>query len=694
MGITLTRLSRHAAGTVSARPLALVILVLTVVFMAEFSVMAVMRFWPVTNEFHQAIFDATMVTLIAAPTLYFFMLRPLVALIARQTEYEQRLERSEENARAVIKAVGEGIAVTDHEGVILAGNDELARIFGYAPHEMAGMNAGRLIPEALLAFQSSALAGRVAGRRMELEGLRRDGAYFPLEIRVEEAVGAGSERIYTAAIRDISERRQAERALRESERKYRETVNAARSGYWLLNRMGMIVESNDALCDMLGLSTAEVAGRHATEFVAPEHHDVLEECGRKECGTGHRVFGLTLRRADGTALPALASFTVILDEQGEPDGCFAFLTDISELKAQEARLREAKSAAENATRLKDRFISLVAHDLRAPFVSIVGLLNLVERDREHPLAPRQKELIRHVIKSTEASLALIDDLLNVSRLQTGALKPMMRFFDLYELAARAVGTVSHMATAKHLTLVNEVPKGTRVYVDPSLIEQVAVNLIINAIKFTERGGSVRVFSPPGGAPALCVRDEGVGIAPDRMATLFILGKNHSTPGTEGEKGTGFGLPLCAEIVRAHGGALEVASEPDKGSVFTIRLPGVTPRVLTIDRHGTLAEILARTELGPGILCHPRQTMEQAIAALETETFHLIVADVETPGFDLDRLNAALVSRTGGAPPPLALVIPEGWAHAAKAASAASVAEVAVKPVEAHGFAALIRKFTI
>lgn len=690
----MTRLSRHAAGTASVRPLALVILVLTVVFMAEFTVMSLLQIAPLADDFQQSLLDAGLVTVIVAPVLYFFMLRPLVALIARQTEYEQRLERSEENARAVIKAVGEGIVVTDHQGVILSANDELARIFGYAPHELAGMNAGRLIPEALLAFQSGALAGRVAGRRMELEGLRRDGAYFPLEIRVEEAVGAGSERLYTAAIRDISERRQAERALRESERKYRETVNAARSGYWLLNRMGMIVESNDALNSMLGLAPAQAAGRLATEFVAPENHDVLEECGKKECGTGHRVFGLTLRRADGTALPALASFTVILDEHGEPDGCFAFLTDISELKAQEARLREAKTTAENATRLKDRFISLVAHDLRAPFVSIVGLLNLVERDRDHPLAPRQKELIRHVIKSTEASLALIDDLLNVSRLQTGALKPMMRFFDLYELTARAVGTVSHMATAKHLTLVNEVPAGTRVYVDPSLIEQVAVNLIINAIKFTERGGSVRVFSPSGGAPALCVRDEGEGIAPDRMATLFTLGKNYSTPGTEGEKGTGFGLPLCAEIVRAHGGALEVASEPDKGSVFTIRLPDVTPRALAIDRRGTLAETLSRTEGAPGILCHLAQHMEQAAAALEAENFHLVVADVETPGFDLDRLNTALVSRTGGAPPPLILVIPEGWAHAAKAATAGSVAEVVVKPVEAQSFAALIRKFTI
>ena len=383
-----------------------------------------------------------------------------------------------------------------------------------------------------------------------------------------------------------------------------------------------------------------------------------------------------------------------MNEAGDADGCFAFLTDISKLKEQEQRLREAKSAAENATQLKDRFISLVAHDLRAPFVSIVGLLNLVERDRDQPLAPRQKELIRHVIKSTEASLALIDDLLNVSRLQTGTLMPMMRLFDLHEVAARAVGTVSHMAAAKHLTLVNEVPKGTRVFVDPSLIEQVAVNLIINAIKFTPRGGSVRVFSPSGAPPALCVQDDGTGIEPDRMPALFTLGKNYSTPGTDGEKGTGFGLPLCAEIVRAHGGELMAASEPEKGSVFTIQLPRVTPRVLTIDRHGVLAGILTRAELAPGITCALTETMEQACAALRGELFHLVVADVETPGFNLTALNSSLAARTGGAPPPLVLVIPEDWAGAANAAPAASVADVAVKPLDPRGFAALIRKFTI
>ena len=261
------------------------------------------------------------------------------------------------------------------------------------------------------------------------------------------------------------------------------------------------------------------------------------------------------------------------------------LEDALRYAEMERSLREAKRRAEESSRLKDKFVALAAHDLRSPLHSILGAIEYVLEDQEEAaLADAHRQLLEAAVQSGRNLLQITEDVLNIARLHTGALKLEKRFLDAHQVVEEIIRRLDHLAGQKSLRIENCLPRRMRLYGDRVLFGEVMLNLISNAIKFSYPEGIIRIFSPEAQENwvRIAVQDQGVGIPEEVIPKLFRVEEKVSTPGTRGEQGTGFGLPFSYEILEAHGGMLTVESTPGKGSTFHIRMPKVVPKILVVD----------------------------------------------------------------------------------------------------------------
>ncbi|MBI5816244.1 MAG: response regulator [Nitrospinae bacterium] len=307
--------------------------------------------------------------------------------------------------------------------------------------------------------------------------------------------------------------------------------------------------------------------------------------------------------------------------------------DITEIKLAEKELRAAKDEAEAATRLKDKFVSLVAHDLKSPLASIIGLLGLLGRDEASKLSGKDAEILRHVNSSGGRMVKMISELLDISRLQTGKIKPERKFIDANVEVSYVLGKVGSLAEGKGVKIMNEVPPGMRLYTDFELFGEVIQNLVTNAVKFSRKGDTVRIFTPEGRECSIAVADNGTGINKAMLPVLFRHDEKTSTPGTDGEMGTGFGLPLSHDIMKALGGSLTAESEEGKGSVFYADLPMVRPRVLIVDDEAAIRMVLRLLLSRIYVDTMEAENANQALSILEKEQVHLLIFDVMMPGMD-------------------------------------------------------------
>lgn len=296
-------------------------------------------------------------------------------------------------------------------------------------------------------------------------------------------------------------------------------------------------------------------------------------------------------------------------------------------------LKKTRKAAEEAMKIKDKFLSLIAHDLLTPLTSTAALLKVAAMDTNPPLHPTHAKTIAQALGTVDGMAVMIEELLNMSRLQTGMIVPQKRFIDASFVAMSVIDRMAHAALQKGVKLVNNVPHGTRIYADLGLISEVFFNLISNGIKFTPPGGGVTVFVPENDRWVIAVGDTGVGIAKENLDKLFQHEVKFTTPGTAGEKGTGLGLPLSRDIMKAHDGDIRVDSQPGRGSIFSIVLPPVKPVVLIVD-DDKLMRLMFRdavSELNAEII--EAEHGQQAVDIIETVPPHLILLDIMMPVMD-------------------------------------------------------------
>lgn len=307
--------------------------------------------------------------------------------------------------------------------------------------------------------------------------------------------------------------------------------------------------------------------------------------------------------------------------------------DITERKAAEEKLKAAKEEAEAATHLKDKFVSLVSHDLKVPLASMLGFIQFARGSEAVQSSDSVKLMLDKAVDSGRQMVTLVEDVLKISRFKSGHLKLEKQFFDARYVGAMAASNYAHLARQKGIVIENAIPENSRVYADKTLLVEAVQNLVTNSIKFCKSGDAITISLVEGDASIIYVRDTGAGIDPSRLEQIFDYDKKTSTAGTNGEVGTGFGLPIVKDIVELHGGELGVKTEPGKGCEFYLKLPVVRPTILLVDDSQAMRLLQKQWLTVLNVEFIEAGNGEEALKLVEDHRPHLVVTDVKMPVMD-------------------------------------------------------------
>jgi len=247
--------------------------------------------------------------------------------------------------------------------------------------------------------------------------------------------------------------------------------------------------------------------------------------------------------------------------------------DITERKKAEKALKDSETRLSELIATKDRFFSIIGHDLKNPFSGILGFSELLIDQLKNKQYDDSLELAQMIQHSSKRVMDLLNNLLAWAQSQTGKPKFNPEYFEIDEVADEVIDLLRDSSHQKSISLTNGIPPGTSVYADKPMITLVLRNLVSNGVKFTQPGGKIDIESEKNkGKISISVTDNGVGISKDNIEDLFNVDKRHSSKGTYNETGTGLGLLLCKDFIKTHGGRIWVESELDKGSKFTFMIP--------------------------------------------------------------------------------------------------------------------------
>ena len=398
----------------------------------------------------------------------------------------------------------------------------------------------------------------------------------------------------------IEIRQRVEEALRQSEERYRLIADHATDVIWTMDAQGRFTYVSPAVRKLRGYSPAEVMAQGMAEALTPDSLALVAETfhaalSRVAAGLPVEPFRGELEqpRKDGSTVWTEVATNGLYAENGEFTGFVGITRDISERRRLEAELRLARQAAEDASRAKSDFLAHMSHEIRTPLNGILGLAQLLERE---PLTPAQREMVRRLRGSGRALLSIINDILDLSKIEAGQLRLEPRHFALAPLLEQVAGLMTGPARDKGLELRIETPPelktnlggdnplGDDLLGDDLRLEQILLNLVGNAIKFTERGEiHLRVKTLARGANLITLRfeveDNGMGIAPEVLPSLFSPFTQADGSITRRFGGTGLGLSISRRLVELMGGTIGADSTPGVGSLFWFELPfGRAPRL--------------------------------------------------------------------------------------------------------------------
>jgi signal transduction histidine kinase len=412
---------------------------------------------------------------------------------------------------------------------------------------------------------------------------------------LEEETFAGSIADFVTLAIEASERNIIQEALRQSEAKFRAIFERSSIGIGLIDMKAQIVDTNPVLCEILGYSREELSDKRFTDYISIQKGDLklykqlVSEIGKNSEKTSRFGFQLsqeeqavdkhrieTERRClhkDGSLIWTHISVSVIPDSNGEPEFFLAMIEDITERKETELKLRASQEAAETASRAKSEFLATMSHELRTPLNAIMGLSQLLQQEIVGSLNEKQNEYVSCIYSSGEHLLAVINDILDLSKVEAGKEELLLSPLPVSDLCNYAIWTVRDRASEKGLKLTCKIDLQEDICIaDERRIKQMLLNLLTNAIKFTPAGDvSLVVKKVPQGIN-FTVSDTGIGIDPNQFQFLFEPFKQLDSRLNRQYEGTGLGLALTRKLARLHGGDVTVKSTLGEGSQFTLFLP--------------------------------------------------------------------------------------------------------------------------
>ncbi len=353
--------------------------------------------------------------------------------------------------------------------------------------------------------------------------------------------------------------------------KYAELYDFAPSGYFTLSKEGDIIELNFSGSQMLGSGRSLLRGSRFGFFVSddakPMFNRFIDE-----------VFSFKTKASCEVTLstngnqPMYVHLKGISSENGEQ--CLVTATDITELIIADREIKRKNEQLIVANATKDKFFSIIAHDLRNPFSAFLGLTQIMVEELSSLTMHEVRDIAVNMRSSATNLFRLLENLLHWARIQQGLIPFNQEIVHLQFIINEGLEMVRVSAKSKSIEIVSDISSGLLVFADNAMIQTVTRNLVSNAVKFTHKGGKVIISAKPNGNKSIqiVIKDNGIGMSPALIEGLFKPDVNTNRIGTDYEPSTGLGLILCKEFVEKHGGKLLVDSEVDKGSTFSFSLP--------------------------------------------------------------------------------------------------------------------------
>ncbi|MCL4548267.1 MAG: PAS domain S-box protein [Bacteroidetes bacterium] len=497
--------------------------------------------------------------------------------------------------RSVFEASQDGIALISKNRFVLV-NDSFVKMFGYrSASEILGENpvkfADKKDKEKLSRYMELADEKNESPSRYSFTGVRRDKSIVEIENSVS-SYQIENENFLVWVFRDVTEEKKAQNELLASEERYRSITENINECIWTAeNKGGQLqavfytpairrITSYDA---QQFLDDPELWGKiihpDDADFVGDKLDKLYKNRSRNSETLEYRIID-----SSGNVIWIENKISIIRDAKGRIQKIFGIISDITIPKRAEEELKKSAQELKESNETKDRFISIVSHDLRTPFSSILGFTDLLLTDDELD-EEKKKQYVEFIQESSKSMLSLVNSLLDWTRLQTGRIKFEPERINVKYVISKAIQILSGTALQKHINLVSDLTKDFYVHADENLLLQVFNNLISNAIKFTKPNGNIKIDATADiekRQVRFSVKDDGIGIKKEDIAKLFKIDSKFTTAGTEGEKGSGLGLSLVHEIINKHGGNIWVESEYGHGAEFIFTIPVSSTYILLVD----------------------------------------------------------------------------------------------------------------
>ncbi|HEY6435318.1 MAG TPA: PAS domain-containing sensor histidine kinase, partial [Ignavibacteriaceae bacterium] len=497
--------------------------------------------------------------------------------------------------QSMFEVASDGIAVELNERITLA-NDSFAKTFGYSDaKELEGKNLLELTSEDSIASVTQYLINKRTSKpgreRLEFIARKKDGLIFYAEFCAFE-LKENDQKHLVLIVRDVTERKRMREAAKDSDQKYRNIAENIDDLLYTFERFG-----GKMFPTYYSKAIEKISGYTQTEFLSDQrlflkiiHPDDFRDLKKRLSflwKTDVQVtseFEFRIINKSGNVVWVRNKINVVRNSDGNIQKVYGLISDITFNKRAEEELKQSAANLKKLNDAKDRFLSIISHDLRAPFSSILGFTDLLLED--DTLTDVEKlQYIVYIQDSSKSMLALVNSMLDWTRLQTGRIKFEPEKINAREIIESSINTVSGTALKKGVEIENLIEPALHIFGDKNLILQVFNNLLSNAVKFTKLGDRIMItvnVSQTSRFITFSVKDTGTGIKEINLDKLFSIETKYTSEGTAGEKGSGLGLSLVKDIIEKHGGRIEVKSEFGRGTEFMFTLPVASTKILLID----------------------------------------------------------------------------------------------------------------
>ncbi len=498
--------------------------------------------------------------------------------ITHRKKSREALQESEAMFRNLVERMPDGVYKSTHDGKFVNVNPAIVKMLGYAgKEELLAIDI-----KTQLYLEASDRESLVLQEKAEEMGVyqlkKKDGTAIWVEdhgwYNMDEN---GNILFHEGIMRDITERKIAEEALRESEERFKKLFEEAPLGIALIDSLtGNICEVNPMFASIAGKTTQEMVHTDGKDITHPD--DIQPDLENMNLLNARKIPGYHIEKRyfhkDNTMVWVSMTVSALNVKDKKQPRHLCMIQDITKRKQDEDELILKNKELQKVNAEKDKYFSLIAHDLRSPFNAFLGSIEMMVEELGDMTLNEIQALAEGLKKSAINLHNLLENLLEWSQIERGIIRYKPNLCLLSPKIAESLQTVMEAATKKRIDITLNIPDDMEVFADENMLKSTIRNLAGNAVKFTSQGGKIMLAAIPAenNFVEISIRDNGIGMNSDRLDKLFHIDAHISRPGTEGEPSTGLGLILCKEFVEKHSGKIRVESIEKEGTTICFTIP--------------------------------------------------------------------------------------------------------------------------